>query len=126
MAWLTMCRRGRQIFATVGSDEKVEYLVKTFGIPRSHIFSSRNTDFLPGLMAETQARGADIVLNSLSGKLLHTSWEFVAPYGRFIEVGKRDYLANGQLAMAPFIQNRSYIGFDLFQMGKEKPRDYDL
>ncbi|EHA26223.1 hypothetical protein ASPNIDRAFT_171221, partial [Aspergillus niger ATCC 1015] len=126
MAWLTMCRCDRQIFATVGSDEKVEYLVKTFGIPRSHIFSSRNTDFLPGLMAETQGRGADIVLNSLSGKLLHTSWECVAPYGRFIEVGKRDYLANGQLAMAPFIQNRSYIGFDLFQMGKEKPRDYDL
>ncbi|KAI2821299.1 hypothetical protein CBS115989_3053 [Aspergillus niger] len=127
LAAIQVCKvMGAKIFATVGSDEKVEYLVKTFGIPRSHIFSSRNTDFLPGLMAETQARGADIVLNSLSGKLLHTSWECVAPYGRFIEVGKRDYLANGQLAMAPFIQNRSYIGFDLFQMGKEKPRDYDL
>ncbi|KAI2931662.1 hypothetical protein CBS147321_10186 [Aspergillus niger] len=127
LAAIQVCKvMGAKIFATVGSDEKVEYLVKTFGIPRSHIFSSRNTDFLPGLMAETQGRGADIVLNSLSGKLLHTSWECVAPYGRFIEVGKRDYLANGQLAMAPFIQNRSYIGFDLFQMGKEKPRDYDL
>ena len=101
------------------------YLIEEFGIPRNHIFSSRNSDFLPSLMEETQGRGVDIVLNSLSGKLLHTSWECVAPFGRFIEVGKRDFLANGQLAMAPFIENRSYIGFDLFQMGKQNPRAHE-
>lgn len=49
------------------------YLIEKFGIPRNHIFSSRNSDFLPSLMEETQGRGVDIVLNSLSGKLLHTS-----------------------------------------------------
>lgn len=115
-----------QIFATVGNDDKVTYLIDEFGIPRNHIFDSRSSDFLPGVMAETEGRGVDIVLNSLSGKLLHTSWECVAPYGRFIEVGKRDLLANGQLNMAPFIQNRSYIGFDLFQMGQDKPLNYGM
>ncbi|GLA23998.1 type I Iterative Polyketide synthase (PKS) [Aspergillus niger] len=128
-AWYCLCHLGRlqngDIFATVGNEDKAMYLIEEFGIPRNHIFSSRNSDFLPSLMEETQGRGVDIVLNSLSGKLLHTSWECVAPFGRFIEVGKRDFLANGQLAMAPFIENRSYIGFDLFQMGKQNPRAHE-
>lgn len=62
-----------KIYATVGSDEKVQYLIDTFGLPRSHIFSSRDAGFLPGIMRETGDRGVDVVLNSLSGELLHTS-----------------------------------------------------
>ena len=64
---------GAEIYATVGSAEKVKYLMDTFGLPRSHIFSSRDTSFLAGVMRETQNRGVDVVLNSLSGELLHTS-----------------------------------------------------
>ena len=56
--------------------------MKTFGIPRHHIFHSRNASFLPDLMRETSNRGADIVLNSLSGELLHTSWKCVAIRGK--------------------------------------------
>ncbi|GKZ24039.1 type I Iterative Polyketide synthase (PKS) [Aspergillus brasiliensis] len=122
---LARVRKG-DVYATVGNEEKVAYLVNEFGIPRNHIFGSRNSDFLPNLMAETQGRGVDIVLNSLVGKLLHTSWECVAPFGRFVEIGKRDFLGHGQLAMAPFIQNRSYFGFDLFQLAKEKSPEYYL
>lgn len=64
-------------------------------------------------MRETGGRGVDVVLNSLSGKLLHTSWQCVAPFGKMVELGKRDFLSNGRLDMAPMIQNRSFIGFDL-------------
>src|SRR5262249_48426111 len=61
------------IYATVGSAEKIQYLVDTFGLPRSRIFSSRDPSFLPSLMRETDVRGVDVVLNSLSGELLHAS-----------------------------------------------------
>ncbi|EGE05508.1 fatty acid synthase S-acetyltransferase [Trichophyton equinum CBS 127.97] len=114
LAAIEVCKKlGAQIFATVGNEEKVEHLVNKFGIPRHHIFNSRNADFLPGIMRETGGRGVDVVLNSLSGKLLHTSWQCVAPFGKMVELGKRDFLSNGRLDMAPMIQNRSFIGFDL-------------
>lgn len=62
-----------EVYATVGSPEKVRYLVDTFGLPPSRIFSSRDASFLPGVMRETAGRGVDVVLNSLSGELLHAS-----------------------------------------------------
>ncbi len=47
---------GAEIYATVGSDEKVDYLVKTFHLPRNRIFNSRNASFVDGLMGETQGK----------------------------------------------------------------------
>lgn len=39
---------GAEIFATVGLDEKKQFLVEEFGIPPDHIFYSRNTSFAQG------------------------------------------------------------------------------
>lgn len=41
---------GAEIFTTVGNEEKVQYLVDTFQIPRERIFNSRNTSFLSKLL----------------------------------------------------------------------------
>ncbi|KAL2844526.1 hypothetical protein BJY01DRAFT_248143 [Aspergillus pseudoustus] len=116
---------GATIYATVGSEEKVQYLMDRFGIPRHRIFNSRSAGFLHDVMRETNGRGVDIVLNSLTGSLLHASWDCLASFGRMIELGKRDFLSNGQLNMGPFIKNRSYIGFDLTQFGKEAFHTYE-
>lgn len=56
--------------------------METFGFSRGEIFNSRDESFLPDLMRETQGRGVDVVLNSLSGELLHASWRCVAPRGK--------------------------------------------
>lgn len=47
--------------------------MKTFNIPRDRIFNSRTSEFLPGILRETGGKGVDVVLNSLSGELLHAS-----------------------------------------------------
>ena len=91
---------------TAGNKEKVKYLMETFNIPRERIFNSRDTSFLPDLMRATNHRGVDLVLNSLSGDLLHASWKCVASGGRFIELGKRDFEGHGKLAMDIFADNR--------------------
>jgi hypothetical protein len=111
-----------QIYTTVGSEEKVQYLMDTFRIPRNRIFDSRSASFLPGLMGETNNRGVDLVLNSLSGELLHASWKCVAPFGKMLEIGKRDFIGHAQLAMDIFEANRSFIGIDLAQLTLEKPQ----
>lgn len=67
-------------------------------------------------MEQTGNRGVDLVLNSLSGELLHLSWRCVAKFGKMIELGKRDLLGHGQLDMDVFAGNRSFIGVDAKQI----------
>ncbi|KAJ6027291.1 uncharacterized protein N7446_004111 [Penicillium canescens] len=122
LASIQICKLvGADIFATVGSEEKIKYLQTELQIPRNRIFDSHSTEFLPRLMEETDGRGADVVLNSLAGKLLHASWQCVAPFGKMIELGKRDFLGHGKLDMATFGKNRAFFGVDLHQMGSDAP-----
>ena len=72
-------------------------------------------------MRETGGGGVDLVLNSLSGELLHASWKCVAKFGRMIEIGKRDLLGSGKLDMAMFEANRTYCGFSLEEILSDRP-----
>jgi len=112
---------GAEIYATVGNDEKVQYLMDNFNLPRNRIFNSRNASFLTDLMRETEGRGVDLVLNSLSGELLHASWQCVAESGKMIEIGKRDLLGAGKLNMDGFLANRSYCCVDLGEICFKRP-----
>ena len=105
----------------MGNDAKVKYLMETFGIPRRCIFNSRDASFLPNVMRETNNLGVDVVLNSLSGELLHASWQCVAEFGTMIEIGKRDLIGRGNLSMDRFEQNRSYVGVDFAQICTDRP-----
>jgi NADPH:quinone reductase-like Zn-dependent oxidoreductase len=107
---------GAIVYATVGSDEKARYLMDTFGMPRNHMFHSRDASFVNQVQAATQGTGVDLVLNSLSGELLHATWRCVAEFGTMVEVGKRDLLGSARLDMSVFLANRSYCCVDLDQL----------
>ena len=109
------------IYVTVSTAEKRRYLIETFGISDENIFDSRSTAFLTDIMRQTKGRGVDIVLNSLAGELLHTTWSCVAKWGKLIEIGKRDLMGSGKLDMKPFLDNRSYCCVDIDQMSRERP-----
>lgn len=112
-----------KIYATVGTEEKAKFLIDKFRLPRTHIFNSRNDSFLPELMHETKGKGVDLVLNSLSGELLRASWKCVAEFGKLIELGKRDIMGFGELAMENFGQNRSYCCVDILHLVRERPKE---
>ncbi|KAI0165365.1 putative polyketide synthase [Hypoxylon sp. FL1284] len=112
---------GAELFTTVGSSEKRDFLATTYGIPHDHIFSSRDTSFADRIKSCTGNRGVDVVLNSLTGEALVASWECVAPYGRFIEIGKRDIIANSGLPMSSFLRNVSFSAVDIASMAVERP-----
>lgn len=107
---------GAEVYTTVGNEEKVKYLMDTYRLPRNRIFYSRNTSFVDEVMRETSNRGVDLALNSLSGELLHATWRCIAPFGKMVEIGKRDLIGSGKLDMSPFLQNRSYCCVDLDQV----------
>ena len=110
-----------KIFATVGSEPKVQYLREKFNIPRNRIFHSRDDSFRNDVERETRGRGVDVVLNSLSGELLHASWKCVAGFGTMIELGKRDLAGFGKLDMEVFLPNRSFCCVDIGHAIREKP-----
>ncbi|KAK0610048.1 KR domain-containing protein [Bombardia bombarda] len=109
---------GAEIFATVGVDDKKQLLINKFGIAADHIFYSRDTSFAKGVMRVIGSVGVDVVLNSLSGEMMQATWDCIAPYGRFIEIGKMDIGANAALPMGRFAKNVSFCALDLLHISQ--------
>ncbi|KAJ5494215.1 Acyl transferase/acyl hydrolase/lysophospholipase [Penicillium fimorum] len=113
---------GATIFATVGSLEKKNFLMETYQLKEEHIFFSRDMSFAQGIHQATGGQGVDVALNSLSGDALHATFECVAPFGRFIELGKRDITTNSRLEMAHFNKNVSFASVDLGLVREKRPQ----
>ncbi|MCK5067959.1 MAG: SDR family NAD(P)-dependent oxidoreductase, partial [Bacteroidales bacterium] len=105
--------------ATVGSQQKRDY-IETIGVRPDHILNSRTLEFSDQLMELTGGAGVDIVLNSLSGEAIFKSIRCLAPYGRFVEIGKTDIYRNSKLGLQPFGNNLSYFGVDVDRLFKQK------
>ncbi|KAI0460550.1 polyketide synthase [Xylaria acuta] len=112
---------GAEIFVTAGTQEKQDFLHTTYGIPRSHIFSSRDTSFKEGIHLLTQSRGVDIVLNCLSGDGIMASWDCVAPFGRFVELGLRDSPGHTSLSVRNLGRNVRFEQFDFVYLMTNDP-----
>ncbi len=110
-----------EVFVTVGSQYKKDLIMQTYRIPESHIFSSRDTSFEQELMIMTNQKGVDVVLNSTAGEILRQSWQCLAPFGRFIEIGKRDLLQNSTLQMGKFLDSVFFSAVDIGALVDTKP-----
>lgn len=108
--------RGAEVYATVGTIEKRNLLEETYNIPRDHIFSSRDLTFASGIKRMTKNRGVDVIVNALSGAGLRATWECIAPFGRFVEIGKVDIYSSSRLNMEMFKKNVSFEFIDVGYM----------
>lgn len=100
------------IYATAGSPARRRFITSRLGIPESQVFGSRDTSFAEQVKKATSGRGVDVVVNYLAGDLLQAGWECVAPFGRFVEIGKRDLADAGRLDMHVFLRNATFTAFD--------------
>lgn len=107
---------GAEVYATVSSREKRKLLMDEYGLAEDHIFSSRDLSFADGVMRMTDGKGVDVIVNSLSGEALRASFNCLAMFGRFIEIGKRDIMANGKIDMLPFSRCATFTAVDLAQI----------
>jgi NADPH:quinone reductase-like Zn-dependent oxidoreductase/acyl carrier protein/short-subunit dehydrogenase/SAM-dependent methyltransferase len=109
---------GAEIFATAGSDEKRDF-VRLLGA--DHVMDSRSLAFADDIMEITKGEGIDIVLNSLAGEAITRNLSVLKPFGRFLELGKRDFYENSKVGLRPFRNNISYFGIDADQLLIERP-----
>ncbi|WP_319412733.1 SDR family NAD(P)-dependent oxidoreductase [uncultured Cohaesibacter sp.] len=116
--------RGARIIATAGNEEKRNFL-KMLGA--DHVLNTRSLNFVDQVRSITRQadgpdhEGVDVVLNSLFGEAMERSLELVRPFGRFLELGKRDFYGNTQIGLRPFRRNISYFGIDADQLLNKQP-----
>ncbi len=109
---------GAEIFASAGSVEKREFLRR---IGAQHVVDSRSLAFADDIREITHGEGIDVVLNSVAGDAIHKGLSILRPYGRFVELGKRDFYANSKLGLQPFCNNIQFFGVDLDRLLVDRP-----
>lgn len=109
---------GAEVFATAGSDEKRDF-VKLLGA--DHVLDSRSLAFADKILALTGGEGVDVILNSLAGEAIRRNLGVLKPFGRFLELGKRDFFENTPIGLRPFKDNISYFGIDADQLLISRP-----
>ena len=82
--------------------------------------NSRSLQFADDVMRITGGAGVDLLLNSLPGDYIAKGLDIMAPYGRFLEIGKRDVYADSSIGMKALRRNVSLSVLDLAAMGNER------
>jgi NADPH:quinone reductase-like Zn-dependent oxidoreductase/acyl carrier protein len=111
-------RAGAEVYATAGTPGK-RALLRALGV--KYVMDSRTLAFADQVMEFTGGEGVDIVLNSLAGEAIPKSLGVLSPYGRFIEIGKRDIYEDSKLGLRPFRNNLSLFAVDLDKLCAQRP-----
>ena len=82
--------------------------------------NSRTLDFANEILAITEGKGVDIVLNALADDFIPKSFSVLADNGRFLEIGKRGIWTHEQVAA--FNPTLSYYPYDLADVARERPQ----
>jgi acyl transferase domain-containing protein/NADPH:quinone reductase-like Zn-dependent oxidoreductase/NAD(P)-dependent dehydrogenase (short-subunit alcohol dehydrogenase family)/SAM-dependent methyltransferase/acyl carrier protein len=106
---------GATVIATAGSPAKRQ-LLRLLGY--NHVLDSRSLAFADQVRKITRGRGVDVVLNSVAGEAMTRGLELLRPHGRFVELGKRDILADNALSLRPFSRNLAFFGVDITSLIK--------
>lgn len=109
---------GARVIATAGQSEKRTLLLDAGA---DFVFDSRGRAFADEVLAATGGRGVDVVLNSLAGEAMALSIGCLAPFGRFVELGKADFFGDTRIGLRPFSRNLSYFGVDADQLLTRQP-----
>ncbi|MGH8290027.1 MAG: SDR family NAD(P)-dependent oxidoreductase [Steroidobacteraceae bacterium] len=119
MAAIQLARHlGAEVFATAGTVEKRQ-LVRLLGA--DHVFDSRSLRFADELLQATGGAGVDVVLNSLAGEAMRRNLRVLKPFGRMVELGKRDFYENTRLGLRSMRNNITYFAFDADQLMARRP-----
>jgi 1-acyl-sn-glycerol-3-phosphate acyltransferase len=87
----------------------------------AHVMDSRSVAFADEVMAATGGEGVDVILNSLAGDAIPKGLSILRPYGRFVEMGKRDIYADSPIGLLPFDRNLSFSSIALERICLDRP-----
>lgn len=108
---------GARVIATAGSPQKRAFLRQAGA---ELVLDSRDPGFADRLRG-AGFEGVDVALNSLAAEAMERTLGLMRPFGRFIELGKRDYAENRRVALRPLRRNVTYFAVDVDELPRARP-----
>ncbi|MCO6419858.1 SDR family NAD(P)-dependent oxidoreductase, partial [Siccirubricoccus sp. KC 17139] len=108
---------GARVAATAGSPAKRAFL-RAAGAEL--VLDSRDPGFADALRT-TWPDGVDVVLNSLAGEAMERSLGLLRPFGRFVELGKRDFAEARRVPLRPLRRNATWFAVDVDELPRARP-----
>lgn len=112
---------GACVIASAGTQEKRDYLLSHGA---DYVVNSRTLNFGSEVIELTHGKGVNVVFNSISGGIVPISFDVLAEFGRFIEIGKYDIFKSGALNSAPFNKNIQFSVLDLEFLAAKNPKKF--
>ncbi|QCX80415.1 Erythronolide synthase, modules 1 and 2 [Streptomyces sp. YIM 121038] len=117
MAAVQLARHfGAEVYGTASAGKWD--VLRGLGVEDSRIASSRTLDFEAAVLAASDGRGVDVVLNSLAREFVDASLRLLPRGGRFVEMGKTDL--RDPEAVAAAHPGVAYQSFDLAEMSPDR------
>ncbi|MGW6692126.1 MDR/SDR family oxidoreductase, partial [Streptomyces sp. NPDC054961] len=117
MAAVQLARHlGVEVFGTASLGKW--HTLRTLGFDDDRLADSRTLEFEQRILAATDGRGVDIVLDSLAREFVDASLRLLPRGGRFLEMGKTD-IRDPEVVAAEHT-GVAYQAFDLMEAGNER------
>ncbi|EGC30911.1 hypothetical protein DICPUDRAFT_157296 [Dictyostelium purpureum] len=118
---LLKCKQHKgYIFLTVGSKDKEEYLMDTYGSFITGIYSSRNKNYvhqiknkLIELECDEDHQGVDLILNTLSSEYMDSNFQCLNTCGRIVDLSITHLTPNDYITNNHFKYNYGYNNVEL-------------
>ena len=75
---------GAEVIATAGTEEKLN-MARQYGA--HHAINYSTADFAEEVLRFTAGHGADVIVDSVGGKVFRKGWNILAPMGRYVILG---------------------------------------
>ncbi|MFL1464366.1 SDR family NAD(P)-dependent oxidoreductase, partial [Roseococcus sp. DSY-14] len=115
--------RGARVAVTAGTAQRRAFL-RMAGAELA--LDSRGLAFADALRAAWGAGPeegcVDVCLNTLAGEAMERSLGLMAPFGRFLELGKRDFAEGTAVALRPLRRNVAWHAVDLDELARARPQ----
>ncbi|HDR9511781.1 TPA: SDR family NAD(P)-dependent oxidoreductase, partial [Burkholderia cepacia] len=109
---------GAEIYATAGSQEKLDYLA-SLGVP--HRVNYREEDFEAAIGRLTDGQGVDVVINTLEGEAVQKGLNCLAPGGRYIEIAMTALKSACAIDLSGLSDNQTLYSVDLRKLIRTQP-----
>ncbi len=103
-----------------GTSSQPEKLAVLHRIGVEHAINYKSTEFDKEILAISQGRGVDVVLNMLAGDAIQRGLNCLAPFGRYLEIAVHALRTSQKLDLSRLVHNQSVHSIDMRRMMLEK------
>jgi len=110
-------------YVVVDNVIEAQHIIQQYGLPQSQVLA-KTPLVIEYLNEISSGSGADIVFSSGSSDagLAREAWRHIAPFGRFVDFGRKNVLKRSTLDTVPVHRGANYLSFDMLELYKPRPQ----